>query len=82
MYVYVCMLCVFSYVLKVLELRALYSVRPSVRAPGSCPEASRTIVILARLSNISENDLRKTQYLSAGIVKTLSLLMTFFYEVS
>jgi len=30
----------FSYVLKVLELRDLYSVRACVR-PGSCPEASK-----------------------------------------
>ena len=65
---------IFSYVLKVLELRDLYIVRASVR-PGSCPEASITVII-ARLSNISENDPRKTQDLSAGIVKT-SLLTTF-----
>ena len=32
------------------------------------------------MSNFSENDPRKTQYLSAIIVKTPSLLTTFFYE--
>ena len=40
------------------------------------------LVIMARLSTISENDPRKIQSLSAGIVKTLSLPSTFFCEVS
>ena len=38
------------------------------------------LVILARLSNISENDLRKTQYISAGIVINPTLLTTCFDE--
>ena len=70
---------IFSYVLKVLELRDLYIVRPCVRARVRRPPKS---VILARLSNISENDPRKTQYLSAGIVINPTLLTTFFCELS
>ena len=53
--------------------RHLFS--PSVRARVRRPPE---LVILARLSNISENDPSKTQYVSASIVKTPSLLITFF----
>ena len=48
--------------------------RPSVGARVRRPPK---LVLIGSLSIISENDLRKIQYLSAGIVKTLSLSIIF-----
>ena len=62
---------------------SLYSVRPSVRPyVRARVQRSPESVIIPRLPNISENDPRKIQYLTTGIVKTLSLLTTKFYELS
>ena len=75
----------FSSVLKVLELRGLYlSVRASVRAcvrPSAPAEAFFFVRVPVRENDISEDHLRKNQYLSAGIVKTPHKVDSIFLQM-
>jgi hypothetical protein len=73
---------IYIYIYILIRTESTRAQRPLFRASvGARVRRLPELVILARLSNISENDLCKIQYLSASIVKTPSRLTTSLYEV-